>query len=81
MISWIGLKYIKAELPRESNERLLNNFKEGVIILNEEKSEILFTNFSARQINQQVKKMYNRQTFVPLGEDDGSNLEDGCLHF
>ena len=60
IISWIGFKFVEAELPRESNERLLNNFKEGVVILNEIKSEILFTNFAARQINQQVKKMYNR---------------------
>ena len=80
MISWIGLKFIEAELPRESNERLLNNFKEGVIILNEQKSEILFTNFAARQINQQVKKMYDRQTFVPF-TTNSSNLADDCLHY
>ena len=75
----VGFKFVEAELPRQSNERLLNNLKEGVIILNKSKSEILFTNFAARQTNQQVKKMYNRQTFVP--KDTDSNLADTCLHF
>ena len=33
VISWIGFKFVAAEMPRNSNERLLNNLKEGVVII------------------------------------------------
>ena len=32
IIGWIGIRYTEAEVPRASNEKLLHNLKEGVMI-------------------------------------------------
>lgn len=50
MQSWIGFQYIAAELPHESNKRLLNNFQEGVFIVSEDTKETLFQNSAAVRI-------------------------------
>ena len=49
IISWIGYMYVEAELPRQSNERLLNNLKEGVFIVGEDQRKIMFTNTAAKK--------------------------------
>ena len=33
LVSWIGFTYLEAQLPRESNEKVLQNLKIGVIII------------------------------------------------
>ena len=50
LLSWIGYQYVAAELPRESNERLLNNLQEGLFIVSEENKEVLFQNSAASRI-------------------------------
>ena len=50
MLTWIGFQYVAAELPRESNERLLNNLQEGVFIVSEDNKEVLFQNTAANRI-------------------------------
>ena len=50
MLSWIGFQYVGAELPRESNERLLNNLQEGLFIVSEDNKEVLFQNSAASRI-------------------------------
>ena len=50
MQTWIGFQYVEAELPRESNERLLNNMQEGVFIVSEDNKEVLFQNTAANRI-------------------------------
>ena len=54
IISLIGHLYVEAELPRQSNERLLNNLKEGVFIVGEDQRKIMFTNTAAKKISQQL---------------------------
>ncbi len=48
VISWVGLKFVEAEMPRERNERLLNNVREGVIIVGVNDSKVMFMNDSAQ---------------------------------
>ena len=50
LLSWIGFQYVQAELPRESNERLLNNLQEGLFIVSEDNKEVLFQNSAASRI-------------------------------
>ena len=33
LLHWVGFLYLDAKMPNESNQRLLNNLKEGVYIL------------------------------------------------
>ena len=42
IITWVGSKFIMSELPRIGNEKLLNSLQEGVFIIEEETSHVLF---------------------------------------
>ena len=42
IITWIGSKFVTSELPRVGNEKLLNGLQEGVFIIEEETSHVLF---------------------------------------
>ena len=33
LFNWVGFLYLDAKMPKESNQRLLNNLKEGVYII------------------------------------------------
>lgn len=55
MMTWIGFKFIKAEIPRESNHRLLDDLKEGIFIVDEENDEVLFKNKAAVSINSHLE--------------------------
>ena len=70
--------YVKAELPRESNERLLNNLKEGVFILHEDKNKLLFTNSAAHRIGSSLSHNFEQQ-IVKAG--DNSDVFDDPLKF
>ena len=50
--SWVGFKYLQAELPRKGNEQLLHNLVEGIFIVDEETSQVQFCNTAASSINQ-----------------------------
>ena len=47
VIGWVGIKYTESELPRASQELLLHNLKEGVIIVDDATSHLQFINRSA----------------------------------
>lgn len=55
----MGFKYIEAEISRESNEQLLNNLYEGVLIIDEETAEVHFKNDAAVRINRRLKDASN----------------------
>ena len=42
IFTWIGSKFVMSELPRVGNEKLLNGLSEGVFIIEEETSHVLF---------------------------------------
>lgn len=44
------MKYICAELPRLSHEQLLNDLSEGVLIVDEESTNLKFINKAAKHI-------------------------------
>ena len=47
-LSVSSLLYAKADSLRKGNERILDNFEEGVIILEEDTGNVSFTNKSAK---------------------------------
>ena len=51
MVSWLASIYVKSELPRIGNETLLNDLKEGVFIIEEETSLVLFQNTKAKRFD------------------------------
>ena len=57
--SWIGFTYLASELPRESNEELLNNLKEAVFILDEQSSAVLFQNMAAKRTDKRLQHQCN----------------------
>ena len=59
MFNWIGFTFLEAQLPRESNEELLNNLKEGVFIVGEEDNEIQFENAAAKRLNYRLGALSN----------------------
>ena len=50
LLSSSALLYAEADILRKGNERLLNNFEEGVVILEEGSSNVSFSNKSAKAI-------------------------------
>ena len=47
IINLIGLLFVDAEILRAGDEQLLNDLKEGVIIMDEETGLVLFVNKAA----------------------------------
>ena len=41
-ISWIGNFYVKSEVSRVNNERILDNLDDGLIIIEEQSGELVF---------------------------------------
>ena len=70
VISWIGFKYLEAEISRESNEQILNNLKEGVLIVDEATAAIRFKNGAVGRINRRLKDASD----FSLIEDTGDKL-------
>ena len=50
-MTWIGQKLVDSEMPRQSNEKLLNGLKEGVFIADENSGELLFQNVAAFKLS------------------------------
>ena len=89
MSSWVGTLFVQSELPRESNERLLNDLKEGLFIIDEQDSQIIFRNKAAKRINDQLetecdvtlisdRNMFNRaiHQFWPIDPKEMLNSDD-----
>jgi len=58
-ISWVGFKFLSAELPRKGNEQLLHNLKEGVFIVDDETDIVRFHNTAAKSINAHLQTKHN----------------------
>ena len=59
VITWMGSMFVKAELPRIGNEKLLNGLQEGVFIVEEETSHVLFQNSAAGHFNTKMNTNYS----------------------
>ena len=44
VISWIGKRYVKSEILKGGNDTLLDNLKEGVIVVDEAVDRVRFIN-------------------------------------
>lgn len=47
VISIVGMLYVETDILRTGNEQLLNDLKEGVIIMDKETSMVMFANNAA----------------------------------
>lgn len=50
LIQTLGYLYVEAEIMRKGNEVILNNLKEGVIIIEEETNQVTFFNEKAAKV-------------------------------
>ena len=50
-ITKVGMIFVDAEILRAGNEQILNELEEGVIILQAESKEIVFSNNAANRIS------------------------------
>jgi len=67
VISIVGMLYVETEILRTGNEQLLNDLKEGVIIMDKESSMVMFVNNAAKRFK--IRKDKNiSMSFVGEGE-------------
>ena len=64
IITWVGFIFVKAETVRIGNEQVLENFKEGVIMIEPSTKSVLFANESAKNFD------------IRLGDSFGMRLEE-----
>ena len=69
-LNWLGCVYVKSELPRIGNETLLNDLKEGVFIIEEETSLVLFQNTKAKRFDTKFNPNYS----ISLVDNDGETF-------
>ena len=62
-MSAIGYLYVEAEIPRSSNQILLNNLDEGVYIMDETESTVMFHNKAADRVNRKMMENGNTTFF------------------
>ena len=72
VMSWVGLIYVQAEMMRKGNDKLLNNLKEGVIIVDEENKSVLFNNVASARHNSNLDESFGGT----LGQDNGTVDQD-----
>ena len=65
-ISLTGFMYTEAEILRKGNEQLLNNLKEGVVIVEEKSGLVTFVNEAAGHFGVRL----NKGLRISLGKDD-----------
>jgi len=58
--------YAEAEILRKGNEQLLNNLKEGVVIIEEASGLVTFVNEAAKRFKIKLNKDFS----IELGKDD-----------
>ena len=73
IFSLAGSYYVKAEIPRIGNEKLLNGLKEGVFVIDEDSQSVLFRNSSAKHLN---KRLSTWKNFVSTSIDDSVDIFD-----
>ena len=59
LYNWVGFLYLDAKMPNDSNQRLLNNLKEGVYILQEDDFTLQFKNSAANRLDDKLQKRCN----------------------
>ena len=54
IFSWTGFLYMNSELPRTGYEQLLNNIKDGILIVDEQKYNVQFMNRTATKLTKRL---------------------------
>lgn len=51
VINWVGNTYMNSEVSKVGNEALLDNLKEGVVIMDQDNGTVMFLNEAAKRFN------------------------------
>lgn len=72
IVSFVGMLYVEASILRNGNEKLLNDLKEAVIIIDQETGLVLFVNQAAKRFN--IRK--NKNLEVNFTKNTDENIFD-----
>jgi len=79
MTTWVSNLFVESQVDRTNNEQLLNNLKEGVIIVSDDEMDasgsasILFMNAASRKITERLED----QLGIYLVRDDHVDVKSG----
>lgn len=76
--TWIGFNYVEAELARTGDENVLNNMKDGVIIIYETKGDTPFQNKAVQDIEQVLKMKCEKSLWM---DDTNARLDMETANF
>ena len=65
-------------MPRASNQKLLNDLKEGVFVIDEDTNLVLFQNTAAKRLNTRLKER-SFVSFIDLNENFDKSQEQFAL--
>ena len=68
IVSFVGMLYVEASILRNGNEKLLNDLKEAVIIIDQETGLVLFVNHAAKRFN--IRKNKNLEVNFSKNTDE-----------
>lgn len=68
IVSFVGMLYVEASILRNGNEKLLNDLKEAVIIIDQETGLVLFVNQAAKKFN--IRKNKNLEVNFTKNTDE-----------
>ena len=66
IMTWVGLIFVKSETVRIGNEQVLENFKEGVIMIESETKTVLFANESAKKFEIKLGRLDDSMRSIQL---------------
>ena len=72
MINYLGLLYVKAEILRKGNESILNDSKDGIIIMDQETDMVMFVNTAAKALNLRER---SHQFSINILTEDNNELK------
>jgi len=76
-VNLLGLLYVEAEILRRGNKELLDEMREGIIIMNKESGMVLFVNKAAR-----AQKIREKAEFsLSLMDDDNYMFDSNSKLF
>ena len=76
IVTKIGMIYVSAEILRQGNEQLLDNFDEGILIYAEETSDLIFANKAVKNLiqNNNLDDSINNISMSAMLDQDSTTL-------
>lgn len=76
IITQVGMIFVESEIVRIGNDQILDNLKEGVVILAEENDKVLFVNPAAKSLNVRVNENF---CMSMVGAREPININARCF--